>query len=1049
MLELKRFRVIPLSMVTREGQQRVDLVYESSAAAHLMLEVFREEKRIAGVPVALPGGSGRVCVLLPEQEADFQADWVLKYEGREVARVRQHWSKPRKRTMYVMLSSHTDIGLHDSQYIQKYASVRTLDQVMQRCDETEDRAEEDRYRYTMEGTWFWNNYGQERGEAAAREVVGRYLKTGKIGICCSIAGNHYQNFGLEELCRSAYERRRLLERWGVDSRTMAMIDINGIPMSIIQPYAQAGVENIIFAPNHWNPLPSTVWPMDMDKEGCYLNPDAGGGGSRIDVRYASPLPMVFFWEGEGGSRLLVWASTQYGYGGASVGLFPNRPFTPESLPLMEKRMGEHLPILDEKYPYNVWLLCCYDDDQAPNLEVTNTIAAWNAKWAWPRLRTLGDPDEPFRLLREHHEAQIPVLRGDITGGWYQHPITAAELLSEKMEADRLLPTAEKWSSVASVLEEAYRYPGEEFRRAWDHLLFHDEHSYGTSGYQGRRVYETWMQHRDWIQKARAVAGGETRKALESIAGKIPAKEERLALFNPTALDRREMVRTRNQAGAVVEVPAFGYRTLDPRELMPLAPVSAPSETPPVIENSFYRVAFAENGSIRSLWDKALNRELLDRKNPFRCNELCYTADNHGSFHVPQVAAFTVTRDALGQRVCIHTKQEALGAELRQTVTLPNHEKRIDIDNRILHAKDMVNRNRYYRYLYFAFPFLVENSRRYCHLNGTVAEYAVDVTGHGTDVYMAASEWCCAENEDHGVALLMLDSQLMEFDHIHPDKTDFGDPGAGSQMFAYVATDWLQMHLAGGSHLDYRFRYTIASYSGSWQDARIPQMAERLTNPLQPAVLFPGAGPLPPDSHSFLTAAQDQRFLTLKRAEDGHGLIARFYGHGPVGLRTTLPGNPTVRPVSIDEAEIRENFGEKGFSTYRLESPALCVPQGPPQELSGEPDAPAAVGSVYTGLITEPCAAPGAEDGLLYLLWGRSREEDFSHYLLYRSETSGFTAGEDTLLARVDQEEYCVGRYVDRGLKTHTPYYYRVCAVNTGGKKGPLSREFSAFTREPL
>ena len=35
----------------------------------------------------------------------------------------------------------------------------------------------------------------------------------------------------------------------------------------------------------------------------------------------------------------------------------------------------------------------------------------------------------------------------------------------------------------------------------------------------------------------------------------------------------------------------------------------------------------------------------------------------------------------------------------------------------------------------------------------------------------------------------------------------------------------------------------------------------------------------------------------------------------------------------------------------------------------------------------------------------------------------------------------------RGLKNHTPYYYRVCAVNTSGQAGPMSREFSAYTRE--
>ena len=53
-------------------------------------------------------------------------------------------------------------------------------------------------------------------------------------------------------------------------------------------------------------------------------------------------------------------------------------------------------------------------------------------------------------------------------------------------------------------------------RAWWHLILNDEHSYGTSGYQGRRVFETWMQHRDWIERAAATASNELNKAVAKL-----------------------------------------------------------------------------------------------------------------------------------------------------------------------------------------------------------------------------------------------------------------------------------------------------------------------------------------------------------------------------------------------------------------------------------------------------------------------------------------------------------------------------------------------------
>ena len=86
-------------------------------------------------------------------------------------------------------------------------------------------------------------------------------------------------------------------------------------------------------------------------------------------------------------------------------------------------------------------------------------------------------------------------------------------------------------------------------------------------------------------------------------------------------------------------------------------------------------------------------------------------------------------------------------------------------------------------------------------------------------------------------------------------------------------------------------------------------------------------------------------------------------------------------------------------------------------------------------------------GHLYLLWGQSREEDLSHYRLYRSKTPGFTPDESNFIAEVQPEEYRVGRYEDVDLKAHTCYYYRVQAVNKSGQRSEMSPEFSAFTKE--
>ncbi len=662
---------------------------------------------------------------------------------------------------------------------------------------------------------------------------------------------------------------------------------------------------------------------------------------------------------------------------------------------------------------------------------------------------MGNPDLPFNILRKKFDSQIPVLKGDITGGWYRLPTSTAELTAQKFAVDRKLPNAEKWSTIATLIDENYTYPATEFRRAWDCLLWNDEHSYGASGYQGRRVYETWMQHRDWINKAEEVAELEHKKALKTISSHITSTGSNTVVFNPTAQKRRELViHEKDEKIAIADIPPFGYTTISNDEFK-YSKKSVYEGDAPTIENKYYRVSFADNGSVKSIFDKVLKKELLKTNAAFLANELIYTQDNHISYSVPEKAKFEVWTQKERTIVLIKTVHKMLGAEIEITITLPSHEKRIEFENKIHHAKDLVNKNRYYRYGYYSFPFNVSRSRRYCNLNGCVAEYGKDVTGHGTDTYMATSEWCCAENNDFGVALFQLDSQLIEFDKIHPDKTDYGNLGAGSEVYSHIFCDWLQMHVPGGSHLDYNFRYAITSYAGNFQKAKIPQMAERFSNPIDTIDIGAQKGTLPEKSYSFMSINKDLRLICLKRAEDGNGIIARLYGNAKSSnIKMNIANDLKIERVCIDESPLdNQNSCIDGFLTYRLKKDGLSLNIRETKELKGENGAPAPIGSVYTGLITKPCATCGELSGQLYLEWGQNNESDLSHYKLYRSEKADFEADEKTFIADVLPGEYCVGLYVDIGLKSHTTYFYRVCAVNKDGKCGKISDAFSGITRE--
>ena len=1045
-------KVQPVSMVDHAGNQLIDLQIQSDMLFHgcFCAVSLQSGKTIAKAELAVRRGRNHCMVRLPAPGAAQDVLWqVCGRDGTELCSLPGTWKEPRKWKLYFMVSSHTDIGLHNSQYIQRFNSSRFLDMAMELCDRTASRPANDQYHYIMEGTWFWNNYPSDRGMEKARHVVRDYIRPGKIGICTGVAGNHTQTFGLEEMCRAAFERRRTLQAWGIDSHTMSMIDNNGMSWALVQPFAEAGYRNIIFAPNQWNPLNSRVWHMNTEIPGATWNPQAGGGGAYIDLRFDSALPQVFYWRSaDEKHKLLIWAGGNYGFGSEVFGFSYNSQPGAITLGRMEDCTARQLPVMEEKYPYDVWFCASYQDDQEPDLCLTDCIAEWNAHWAWPQMAVCGNPDLPFEELRNHSENDIPVIQGEITGGWYQHPVSTAELLARKFDADRRLPTAEKLSSLACLTDPDAAYPAMAFRRAWDSLLWNDEHSYGTSGYQGRRVYETWMQHRDWIEKAGATADRAIENAMRSLAAHTAGQPGDILIFNPTGLERNEWVRLQDGRAARIQgIPGFGYTVVPADSFRALPTTSRTAEEPPVIENTFYRIAFSDNGSIASILDLETGHELVDSTCSFGANAFVYTTDNHESFSAAERAVFTVDYAQAGITVTARMQHRASGAELVQSVFLPALEKRIEIDNHVFHAKDMFNSHRYYRYAYYAFPWSMTCARRSVHLNGCVAEYARDITGHGTDTYMACNEWCCAEENGLGIGVIQLDSELVEYDHIHPDKTDLGDTGDGGGMYFYLANDWLQMHTSGGSMLNFRFRYVITSYRGTWQEAGLPMLAERIANPVL-CTPVTGSSSVLPGRHSFASTAPGVRIINLKMAEDGNGLIARLYSLNRQESPGLLWPGQTVERNTVDEQPLQEGAWQ-GFETLRIGADRIRLSV---REIRESPQTGAArhvIGSRYTGLIDHPRAARGEHEGHLYLEWGACTSEDLAGYLVYRGLSPDFTPDETTLAAKVSPECYVVARYSDEGLLPDTCYYYRVCTIDQAGNHGPLSEVFSGRTKEKV
>ena len=1039
-------QVTPTSLVTRAdpAQQRVDLAIQCTGPIQsCVLRVFSGERQLTEKTLGpLCKGANTLSVLLDEPKQATETRWVLSDGQTTLAESTLTWTPPRHWTLYVLKSAHVDIGLHDSQYKQRYMTDSFLDDAQRLAGETGDWPDASRFRYVVEGLWWWFNYPQDRSEQAANELVSRYVKHGIFDIGASHSGNHTQVFGVEELCRSSYYRRQLQRRWDLPAETMLMIDNNGITWPLVTAYADAGIKNLIFLPNSWNP--QTV------------------GGTRIEVGWDSPLPHLFYWEGpDSKSRILVWANPHYIGTGKYFGIqtCEGRGKVVTTAEEVAPKMAKQLALLESRYPYDVWLVSNYDDNEVPGLGLAELCKKWNAAWRWPEVRTLGDLSEPFRQVESRFGDKIPTLRGDITGGWAQHPLSTPSLLAQKREADRQLPVAEKLATLARLADPDFVYPTVPLRRAWDGLICNDEHGYGVSNYKGRPVYDTWMQKRDWIQRAQETAKGETARAIKALAAQVPAESQSILVFNPTLQTRSGIVeldmpdwtvppciRYPDDSPAPIEVVGRQVR-FESREIPPLGYAlyrlsdgdlhrikREPREEPPTVENTFYRVSFERDGTIKSIFDKELQRELIDPSAPHRANQFLYTNDAHKTLSSPSShggrhVGYHLETSQLGQTVVAEFDDRLSNAAAEQRVTLPHHEKRIDIENNLWHVRDLASKDRWNRFGYYAFPFDVPGGVFRVGLNGCVARPRDDQTGHGTEAYLAARDWTDVAGDQFGVALVQYDSCLVECGKIHANKTEFGQPITTSHLYSYVLNDWLYAHAytTGPSNMNFQFRYSILSHEGGVQDDLVARFAERTLTPLVATVIAgPQKGRLPTAPHSFLSVdASNVELVALKLSETpGRGVIARFHETGgkatdKVNVRIGFGEDARLTSCSVmeedrnvlDEAAVK--LAPFGFATLRIEGPT--------------PDLPAPAPSV--GKCTDKSVA---------LAW--SRVAGACQYQVYRGENADFPADEFHFLATTGEPQY-----TDDWLKCGTAYHYRVAAVSADTSQGHASDAVSATT----
>jgi alpha-mannosidase len=814
---------------------------------------------------------------------------------------------PAKRwTVYVVPHVHFDLGYTD--YQAKVASVqsRVIDEALDLFNVHPE------FRFSMDGMWSFDQFMENRSEGDKARALAA-LKAKQLFIPAQYS-NELTGFASgETLIRSLYPSANFSREHGTPLDYANITDVPSYSWSYASILASAGIHELI----------------------------AGSNNGRAPVLLRGHLDETspFYWQGPDGQRVLFWYARHYHQMWTIFGLPPMLEAGEETLPLFLQMYGR------PTYKASSTLLY---GSQVENTDLypqqAELAEQWNKRFAFPHLQYTGFHEALTSIAAEFGK-DIPTVRGD--GGPYWEDGIAGDAYYAAMERETEArgPSAEKLATISSLANPRIAVNKSAFDSMWKNMVLMDEHTWTSSeSFSDAKNDEAVVQlavKDTRATNARDLADTLLRHTMADLADSINTPAESVVVYNTlnwqrsgmVALDiRNGMELVDSASGAKVpmsltdrgehtskahfyaeDIPAAGYKTYRLRRVQRDTATTKPA--PSVMENEFYRLELdSATGSVRSLFDKELKRELVDSSSPYRLGEYLYvTTDNkvRGAGH------FVVHGASAGRLISIEQTTEGITAHLESTdtqtprisstITLSSHGKRVlfteDVDKTATKDDEGV---------YFAFPFAVSHPEfKYEVQNGTVNPALDMYPGAGLD-WFSVQHWAAVSGDGVSAAVMPLDASLMTFGDISrlsfPES--FGE--RKGTIFSYAMNNFWHVNYRAQQGGHFRFRYVVTS-AGTMNEAKLSHLGWEEMTPLEVSEVTPSdkaveiKRPLDGKSGSFLSADDPALLLqTWKPAEDGHGTILRFLDLGGEArtVRVTLP-QTSIEGASLTDAVERD------------------------------------------------------------------------------------------------------------------------------------------------
>lgn len=819
----------------------------------------------------------------------------------------------RKWKLFLAPLIHLDMGYTDYRPNSYEVHNRNIDQVISAMESNP------KYKFNPDGSFIFQDLWKHRGLDWQKRCLA-LVREKRLAFPAQLFTINTGLASQEELARLFYPSAAFARKYGVPLTYANQTDVPAHVWALPSYLNRIGVKHLVISSN---PFRGPIIPY-----------------GRLNEK--SP----FWWEGPDGSKVLTWFSRQYAQ---LEDLFTHQVNIAAGV--------NSLPIFLQSYsssayrPDAVLVYGTQSDNRPFAPGEVEFPAKWNKEFAYPSITTATIEDF-FQYVDQHFAASLPTLRGDGGAWWEEMAAADARYAGMARRAKERVIAAEEAASLANIVNKDFAYPLDRDRVIWQNLLLYTEHTWGASGTWRRPDSDpakTLLHDKEFFTRRATVdVDYMMRRGMSQIEDKIGLEGPSVVVFNPLSWRRSGLVeaeigrgqgltdpktgraiplevvrrlkdeeydRVRFRADAV---PALGYRCYSISGSGASAPaVEMPASN--VIENAFYRVVVdPTRGGIKSLYDKALGKELVDPRSPYALDQYVYAGYGHEGVSLirqrtefnssllqfsqalphPKLVLSTarqgkivsVRRTRWGQ-ILVMTSSAAHTPTIRTEIRLFDHEKKVELVNRV--HKEVV---RAPEGVYFAFPFSGDRPViRYESQNAWINPMRDQLPGANKEWFIA-QHWVAVTNPGLSVGLALDEAPLFTLGNIDrglwPRTLDIKN----GTVFSYIMDNYDgddERPYQGG---DFTFRYAITS-EPSFEPDRLARFGRGEDNPLEVDEVTAAdkavwsSEPLDPQQEGFIEIDKKEVILTAwKGAEDGRGQILRFYNTigRPIQARIGFP-----------------------------------------------------------------------------------------------------------------------------------------------------------------